>query len=41
MLSPFPASWREDVAVEVGRCADAVEALLTIGLDAAQSRFNS
>lgn len=41
VLSNFPASASEDVAVEVSRCADAVEALLTIGLDAAQSRFNS
>jgi PTH1 family peptidyl-tRNA hydrolase len=41
VLSPFPASLAEDVAVEVDRCADAVEALLTLGLDEAQSRFNS
>jgi PTH1 family peptidyl-tRNA hydrolase len=41
VLSNFPASASEDVAVEVSRCADAVEALLTVGLDAAQSRFNS
>ena len=41
VLSNFPSSLSEDVAVEVSRCADAVEALLTIGLDAAQSRFNS
>lgn len=41
VLSPFPNALAEDLAVEVGRCADAVEALLTIGLDAAQSRFNS
>jgi PTH1 family peptidyl-tRNA hydrolase len=41
VLSNFPASLAEDVAVEVSRCADAVEGLLTIGLDAAQSRFNS
>ena len=41
VLSSFPASASEDVAVEVSRCADAVEALLTVGLDAAQSRFNS
>ncbi|MCB0911420.1 MAG: aminoacyl-tRNA hydrolase [Propionibacteriaceae bacterium] len=41
VLSPFPASIAEDLAVEVDRCADAVEALLTIGLDAAQNRFNS
>ncbi len=41
VLSPFPAALSEDLAVEVDRCADAVEALLTIGLDEAQSRFNS
>ena len=41
VLSPFPAALAEDLAVEVDRCADAVEALLTVGLDAAQSRFNS
>lgn len=41
VLSPFPNALAEDLAVEVDRCADAVEALLTIGLDAAQSRFNS
>lgn len=41
VLSPFPASLAEDLAVEVDRCADAVEALLTVGLDAAQGRFNS
>lgn len=41
VLSSFPASMSEDVAVEVARCADAVEALLSVGLDAAQSQFNS
>ncbi len=41
VLSPFPASQSADLAVEVSRCADAVEALLTLGLDVAQSRFNS
>lgn len=41
VLSPFPASVREDLSVEVDRCADAVEALLASGLDEAQSRFNS
>ena len=41
VLSSFPASLAADVSVEVSRCADAVEALLTVGLDAAQSRFNS
>ncbi len=41
LLSNFPASMAEDVAVEVSRGADAVEALLVVGLDSAQSRFNS
>jgi PTH1 family peptidyl-tRNA hydrolase len=41
VLSPFPAALADDVAVEVARCADAVEALLMLGLDDAQSRFNS
>ncbi len=41
VLSPFPAALAEDVAVEVARCADAVQALLVLGLDEAQSRFNS
>lgn len=41
VLSPFPAAQAADVAVEVSRCADAVEALLTLGIDLAQSRFNS
>lgn len=41
VLSPFPSSLAEDLAVEVSRCADAVESLLTLGLDATQSRFNS
>jgi PTH1 family peptidyl-tRNA hydrolase len=41
VLSPFPSALADDLAVEVDRCADAVEALLTLGLDATQSRFNS
>ena len=41
LRSNFPASQAEDVAVEVSRGADAVEALLIVGLDAAQSSFNS
>ncbi len=41
LLSNFPTALAEDVAVEVSRCADAVEALLTVGLDLAQSRFNN
>lgn len=41
VLSPFPASAGEELRLEVDRCADAVEALLAMGLDEAQSRFNS
>lgn len=41
VLSPFPSAMAADLAVEISRCADAVEALLTAGLDEAQSRFNS
>lgn len=41
VLSPFPASLREDLALEVGRAADAVESLVNEGLVAAQNRFNS
>ncbi len=41
VLSPYPASQREDVALEVTRAADATEALILVGLAEAQSRFNS
>ncbi|MEL4359406.1 MULTISPECIES: aminoacyl-tRNA hydrolase [unclassified Luteococcus] len=41
VLAQIPASLRTDVALEVGRAADAVELLLTDGLEAAQNRFNS
>ena len=41
VLSAFPTAVGEELAVEVDRCADAVEALLSLGLDEAQSRFNS
>jgi PTH1 family peptidyl-tRNA hydrolase len=41
LLSNFPASARDDVAVEVGRAADAVESLLAAGLERTQSAFNS
>lgn len=41
VLSPFPASRRDDLAVEVARAADAVEALIADGLTTAQNRFNS
>ena len=41
VLTPFPASVREQLALEVTRAADAVEALLSLGLPEAQNRFNS
>ncbi|HJY45241.1 MAG TPA: aminoacyl-tRNA hydrolase [Propionibacteriaceae bacterium] len=41
LLSNFPASAREDVEVEIGRAADAVEALVMVGLDKTQSAFNN
>lgn len=40
VLSRFPASQREEVALVVAEAADAVECLLTAGLTAAQNRFN-
>ncbi|MFT3832844.1 MAG: aminoacyl-tRNA hydrolase [Micropruina sp.] len=40
VLTNFPASVRNDLAVEVDRAADAVEALMLGGLEAAQNRFN-
>jgi PTH1 family peptidyl-tRNA hydrolase len=41
LLSNFPASAREDVALEIQRAADAVESLIQIGLERTQSAFNS
>jgi PTH1 family peptidyl-tRNA hydrolase len=41
LLSNFPAGSREAVAVEVNRAADAVESLVTVGLDRTQNTFNS
>lgn len=41
VLSGFPSALTEDLAVEVGRAADAVECLLADGLEAAQNRYNS
>jgi PTH1 family peptidyl-tRNA hydrolase len=41
VLSNFPASAREAVAVEVNRAADAVESLLEVGLERTQGSFNS
>jgi peptidyl-tRNA hydrolase, PTH1 family len=41
LLSNFPASAREDLEIEIGRAADAVESLAAVGLDRTQSVFNS
>ncbi len=41
LLSDIPASAREDVEVEIGRAADAVESLVALGLDRTQNVFNS
>src|SRR5918992_1611059 len=41
LLSNFPASTREAVAVEVSRAADAVESLVIVGLERTQNLFNS
>jgi peptidyl-tRNA hydrolase, PTH1 family len=41
LLSNFPAAAREAVAVEVNRAADAVESLVTVGLERTQNAFNS
>ena len=41
LLSNFPAGAREAVAVEVNRAADAVESLVTLGLERTQNIFNS
>ena len=41
VLSPFPSAVSADLAEVVSRAADAVQCLLTDGLEAAQNRFNS
>jgi len=41
LLSNFPASSREDVEIEIGRAADAVESLASVGLDRTQNVYNS
>ncbi len=41
VLSDFPRVLADDVAVEVGRAADAVECLVRYGLDATQQQYNS
>lgn len=40
VLTSFPTSAREELALEVDRAADAVEELILNGLEAAQNRFN-
>ena len=41
LLSNCPASAREDLEIEIGRAADAVESLAAVGLDRTQNVFNS
>lgn len=41
VLSPFPSAARAELALEIGRAADAVETLIAQGLTEAQNRFNS
>jgi peptidyl-tRNA hydrolase, PTH1 family len=41
VLSDFPKALAADVAVEVGRAADAVECLVRYGLDETQQKYNS
>jgi PTH1 family peptidyl-tRNA hydrolase len=41
LLSDIPANAREDIEVEIGRAADAVESLVAVGLDRTQNVFNS
>jgi PTH1 family peptidyl-tRNA hydrolase len=41
LLSNFPVSAREAVAVEISRAADAIESLVGVGLERTQSAFNS
>lgn len=41
VLSAFPKTLAEDVAVEISRAADAVECLVVYGLDATQQKYNS
>ena len=41
LLSDIPASAGEDIEVEIGLAADAVESLVALGLDRTQNVFNS
>ena len=40
LLSNFPARERDDVEIQIGRAADAVESLIINGLDRTQSAYN-
>jgi peptidyl-tRNA hydrolase, PTH1 family len=41
LLSDIPANAREDIEVEIGRAADAVESLVGVGLNKTQNAFNT
>lgn len=41
VLSPFSSSERKELPEVIGRSCDAIETLITNGLDTAQSKFNS
>jgi PTH1 family peptidyl-tRNA hydrolase len=41
LLSNFSAAEKADLGVEIERAADAVESLVTVGLERTQSAFNS
>ena len=41
LLSNFSAAERQELGAEVERAADAVESLVTVGLERTQSAFNS
>jgi peptidyl-tRNA hydrolase, PTH1 family len=41
VLKPFPAAERRELDLHVGRAADAVESLLTDGLERTQNTFNT
>jgi PTH1 family peptidyl-tRNA hydrolase len=41
LLSDFSGRERDEVAIQTGRAADAVESLIAVGLDRTQSSFNS
>lgn len=41
VLTNFPSAVKEELALEIGRAADAVETLILRGLESAQNAFNS